>query len=31
VPLAAIIIGAIVLGFWILPQIVGFVAAMSGR
>ena len=31
VPVAAIIIGAIVLGFWIIPQVVGFVLAMSGR
>jgi hypothetical protein len=31
VPVAAIIIGAVVLGFWIIPQIVFFVAGFSGR
>ena len=31
VPVAAIVIGALVLGFWLIPQIAGFVVAMSGR
>ena len=31
VPVAAIVIGAIVLGFWIVPQIIAFAVAMSGR
>ena len=28
---AAIVIGVLVLGFWIVPQVVGFILAMSGR
>jgi hypothetical protein len=31
VPVAAIVIGAIVLGFWLVPQIASFIFAMSGR
>jgi hypothetical protein len=31
VPIAAIIVGAVVLGFWIIPQIVLFAASFSGR
>ena len=31
VPVAAIVVGVIVLGFWIIPQIVAFTVALSGR
>ena len=31
VPVAAIVVGVIVLGFWIIPQIAAFALAMSGR